>query len=78
MGEFSEPPHSKPVLGFVLSFLVSVPAVIVSHIALAQIRRTNERGWGLAVAGLCLGYAVVGGFVVFLALAGIDSLLRAS
>ena len=70
--------NTLAVLGFVLAFFVSVPAVIVSHIALSQIRRTNERGWGLAVAGLFLGYAVVGGFAVFLALAGIVSLLRAS
>lgn len=29
---------------------------MLGHIALSQINRTHERGWGLAVAGLVLGY----------------------
>jgi hypothetical protein len=35
----------------------SILAVIFGHTALSQIRRTGERGRGLAVAGLALGWA---------------------
>lgn len=31
-------------------------AVIAGHVALSQIKRTGERGTGLAIAGLVLGY----------------------
>lgn len=34
----------------------AVLAVIAGHLALSQIKRTGERGTGLAVAGLILGY----------------------
>lgn len=34
----------------------AVLAVIAGHVALSQIKRTGERGTGLAVAGLILGY----------------------
>jgi hypothetical protein len=51
---------------------ISLGAVICGHLGLAQIRRTGERGHGMAVAGLVLGYlalAVAIGFLVFLAVA---------
>ena len=40
---------------FTLGF-AAIPAVILGHLARAQIRRTGERGDGMAVAGLVLGY----------------------
>ena len=47
------------ILGF-LSFgcglLTAIPAVILGHLARAQIKRTGERGDGMAIAGLVLGY----------------------
>jgi len=43
-----------------------VLAVIFGHIAHSQIRRTGERGWGMATAGLIIGYI---GIVVGVALA---------
>ena len=57
--------NTLAILAFVFSFFVSVAAVVLGHIALSQIKRTNERGWGLAVAALVLGYLVIG-FVVVL------------
>jgi peptidyl-prolyl cis-trans isomerase B (cyclophilin B) len=33
--------------------------VVLGHVALRQVRRTGERGYGLAVAGLVLGYATL-------------------
>lgn len=52
------------VIGFVLAFVVPPAGVVVSHIALAQVKRARERGWGLAIAGLWVGYC----FTVILAL----------
>jgi Domain of unknown function (DUF4190)/Domain of unknown function (DUF1707) len=43
------------VCGF-LPFLGGIPAVVLGHVARGQIRRTGERGDGVAVAGLVLGY----------------------
>lgn len=48
--------NTLAIVGFVLSFFVSVGAVVVSHIALSQIKRTGEGGHGLAIAGLIIGY----------------------
>lgn len=53
----SEKYNTLAVVAFILAFFVSIAAVVLGHIALSQIKRTNERGWGLAVAALCLGYA---------------------
>ena len=36
--------------------IASIAAVVLGHIARAQIRRTGEQGGGLALAGLILGY----------------------
>ncbi len=40
--------------------LSAIPAVILGHLAHGQIRRTGERGSGLAVAGLVFGYLGIG------------------
>jgi hypothetical protein len=44
------------VAQFMLPILGALIAVVCGHIARAQIRRTDEQGDGLAVAGLVLGY----------------------
>jgi hypothetical protein len=38
--------------------------IIFGHVAHSQIRRTGERGWGLATAGLVCGYIAVGGGII--------------
>ena len=40
----------------VFPLIASIAAVVLGHIARAQIRRTGEQGGGLALAGLILGY----------------------
>lgn len=52
--------NTLAIVGFVLAFFGGLPGIIISHVALSQIKRTNERGWGLAVAGLWIGYAAAG------------------
>jgi hypothetical protein len=50
--------------------LTAIPAVILGHLARQNIRRTGERGDGMAIAGLVLGYLGIGIWtLVILALA---------
>ena len=56
--------------------LVTIPAVVLGHVARHQIRRTGEQGAGLALAGLILGWVGVG-FAV-LAVVGIVLLVAAT
>jgi hypothetical protein len=50
--------------------LASVPAIILGHLARERIKQTGERGDGMAVTGLVLGYLGVAFWVVlFLAIA---------
>ena len=44
---------------FTLGF-AAIPAVILGHLARQQIKRTGERGEGMAIAGLVLGYLGIG------------------
>jgi Domain of unknown function (DUF4190)/Domain of unknown function (DUF1707) len=54
-----------PTLG-----MAAIPAVILGHLARGQIKQTGERGDGMAVAGLVLGYlAIAGWLLIFLAIA---------
>jgi hypothetical protein len=54
------PTNTLAIVAFVLSFVVSVGAVICGHIALGQIKRTGEGGRGFAIAGLVIGYVGIG------------------
>jgi hypothetical protein len=45
---------------FILPLIGSVGGVITGHLSLAQIKQTGERGRGMAVAGLIIGYVGVG------------------
>ena len=56
-GELSDRYDTIAIIAFVLSFFLYVPAVVLGHIALGRLNKSNERGWGLAVASLALGYA---------------------
>jgi len=44
------------IVSLVSAFFISLAAIITGHIALSQIKRTGEKGRGLAIAGLILGY----------------------
>jgi peptidyl-prolyl cis-trans isomerase B (cyclophilin B) len=56
------------IVGFVLAFFVSLGAVICGHIALSQIKRTGERGHGLALAAVILGYVGIALTVLWIVL----------
>ena len=62
------------IISLVSAFFVSLAAVICGHIALSQIKKTGEKGRGLAIAGLVLGYlGLISGiiFIVVIVLATI-------
>lgn len=42
------------IVGFILSFFCGIAGLIVSIVALKQIKKTHEKGKGLAVAGVVL------------------------
>lgn len=44
------------IVSLVSAFFISLVAIITGHIALSQIKRTGEKGRGLALAGLIIGY----------------------
>ena len=48
----------------IIPFIAAVPAVIFGHLARAQIRQTGERGDGMAIAGLVLGYLGIAGWAL--------------
>ena len=55
-------------LASAISWVGAVAGVITGHIALAQIKRSGERGKALAVTGLVLGYLYIAGSLAFGAL----------
>jgi hypothetical protein len=53
------------IISLVSAFFVSLAAVICGHIALSQIKKTGEKGRGLAIGGLVLGYlGIISGIIV--------------
>ena len=56
----------------------AIPAVILGHKALRQIRQTGEPGRGMAKAGLVLGWTAIGIFVVLIALGVLGALVVTS
>ena len=58
------------VLGILwLDWIGSVLAVIFGHIALSQIKRRQQRGRGLAIAGVTLGWIGIASLIVLVAVA---------
>ena len=65
-----KPANSMAVASMVLGVatplfgLTAIPAVILGHKARRQIRYTGERGNGMALTGLIIGWAAIGLFVL--------------
>jgi uncharacterized membrane protein len=56
----------------------AIPAVILGHRALRQIRQTGEPGRGMAKAGLVLGWTAIGIFVAVVCLAVLGTIAATS
>ncbi|MFD9704899.1 DUF4190 domain-containing protein [Lentzea sp. NPDC059081] len=54
-------------VGFVTCGVTSIVGVIFGHIAMAKIKRGEEDGHGMAVAGLIVGYLVIAGWLAYAA-----------
>ncbi|HEX7302420.1 DUF4190 domain-containing protein [Lentzea sp.] len=54
-------------VGFVTCGVTSIVGVIFGHIAMAKIKRGEEDGHGMAVAGLIVGYVVIAGWLAYAA-----------
>ncbi|MGH1526387.1 DUF4190 domain-containing protein [Leifsonia sp. L25] len=65
------------IVAFVLSFFVGIVGIVCGHIALRQIKRTGDRGRGLALAGTILGY-VFTAFGLFIAVVVVPVLIMAA
>ena len=50
--------NTLAIVGLILAFFVSVAGIIVSAIALGQIKKTGEGGRGLAIGGIIVGIVV--------------------
>ena len=54
------------IVGFILAFVFALAGLVVSIIALSQIKKTGERGRGLAIAGIIIGLlSIVFGILYF-------------
>lgn len=49
----------------ILTWITAIGGVITGHISLAQIKRTGEGGRGMALAGVIVGYVMVGFMVMY-------------
>lgn len=54
-------------VGFVTCGVTSIVGVVFGHIAMGKIKRGEEDGHGLAVAGLVVGYLVIVGWLAYAA-----------
>jgi hypothetical protein len=82
------PPMPKPQQNAILSLVLScvglvtcgitaIIGVIFGHIAMGKIKRGEEEGHGMAMAGLIVGYFIIGGWLLyfgFIAIAVVASL----
>lgn len=59
------------VLSLVFSLLIAPLGVVFGHIALSEIRKTGDRGRGLAIAGLVIGYIWTAGIILLFVIAGL-------
>lgn len=54
------------ILEFFTLGVAAIPAVILGHMARGQIRRTGERGDGMAITGLVLGWMAIAGWALLI------------
>lgn len=55
------------IIGFIFSFFIAPVGLVLSIMGLIQIRKTNDKGTGLAITGIILG--VIGTIIILLLLA---------
>lgn len=68
----SQKTNTLAIVGFILSLFLGPIGGIISIIALCQIKNTGEKGKGLAIAGIILGF---GGIVLVVAIGAFFTIL---
>jgi peptidyl-prolyl cis-trans isomerase B (cyclophilin B) len=58
--------NAMAIAALVSAFVVAPLGIVFGHIALSQIRRSDEDGRGLAIAGLVLGYVFTGLYLLLI------------
>ncbi|MFB8147201.1 DUF4190 domain-containing protein [Microbacterium sp. NPDC056003] len=53
------PLSTLAIVGFILSFVVAVAGLIVSYLGIKDTRANQKRGYGLAVAGVIIGWVSI-------------------
>jgi hypothetical protein len=68
-------PQTNAILALVLSCVglatcgvTAIVGVIFGHIAMGRIKRGEEDGRGMALAGVIIGYVVIAGWLLYLAI----------
>jgi hypothetical protein len=59
-----EKTNTFAIISLIVVFFGAVPGIVFGHIALAQLKASSERGWGLAVAAVWIGYASIAAALV--------------
>lgn len=66
MVPMSQKTNTMAIVGFVLSFIFSIAGLIVSIIAMNQIKQTGEGGRGLALAGVIISAISIAFAIIYL------------
>jgi uncharacterized membrane protein YidH (DUF202 family) len=58
--------NTLAIVSLVTSIIgLGIVGIITGHLGLSQIKKTGEQGYGLALAGLIIGYLAVAAAVIF-------------
>ncbi|SIO21746.1 protein of unknown function [Agromyces cerinus subsp. cerinus] len=58
--------NTLSIVALIAGFMVPIAGIILGYVSLAQIKRTNEQGRGLALTGMIVGYVASAFTVLFL------------
>lgn len=67
----SEKTNGNAIGGLITAFLLPPLGIILSIVALKQIKKTGEKGHGMAIAGLVIGSLLTGLIILFILAAAI-------
>ncbi len=72
--------NGMAIASLISSFFIPIVGVILGHIALGQIKRSNgmQGGRGLAIAGLVIGYLGIAFYVLFIVIIILGSIAASS
>ncbi|MGN6762852.1 MAG: DUF4190 domain-containing protein [Leifsonia sp.] len=51
--------NTMAIVAFIVTFFINIVGIILGFVALNQIKRTGEKGHGLALAAIIIGFASI-------------------